>query len=97
MFSVRVDLTNPKACDAFVIENHRDTVVGTEEEVRKLYEVLKNYFEPEEDCGCGGCEDALVECMVESAANDELVELEEFVGAVYRLIEEYRRAENEVQ
>ena len=97
MFNVVVDLTNPKACDAFVIANHGDTVVGTEAEVRGLYEVLKNYFEPKEDCGCGGCEDAIAECMVENNPNDELVELEEFIGAVYRLIEEYRRAEDEMQ
>lgn len=92
MFNVVVDLTNLKACDAFVIANHGDTVVGTEEEVRGLYEVLKNYFEPKEDCGCGGCAITIAECVAESAANDELVELEEFIGAVYRLIEEQRGA-----
>ena len=50
-----------------------------------------------EDCGCGGCEIAIAECVAEGTPNDELVELEEFIGAVYRLIEEYRRAEDEVQ
>ena len=83
------------ALDAYQFDAAYTCVLNIEENLKALkrfgLEVEK------EDCGCGGCEFALAECVAESAANDELVELEEFVGAVYRLIEEYRRAENEVQ
>lgn len=95
MFEVRMNVTNPNALDAFVISNRERTVSGTTAEVKELYKVLKNLFE-EEDCGCGGCGDALTECVVASEPNDELVELEEFIGAVYRFIEEQRRADDEV-
>lgn len=87
MFEVRMNVTNPNALDAFVISNRERTVSGTTAEVKELYKVLKNLFE-EEDCGCGGCEDALAECMEE----DELPyvtpeELFDFIKSVYALIE----------
>lgn len=87
MFEVRMNVTNPNALDAFVISNRERTVSGTTAEVKELYKVLKNLFE-EEDCGCGGCEDALAECMGE----DELPyvtpeELFDFIKSVYALIE----------
>lgn len=91
MFEVRMNVTNPNALDAFVISNRERTVSGTAAEVKELYKVLKNLFE-EEDCGCGGCEDALAECMGEE---DDLTyitpeDLFEFIKSVYALIEEER-------
>ena len=83
------------ALDAYQFDAAYTCVLDIEEN----HKALKRFgLEIEkEDCGCGGCEITIAECVAESAANDELVELEEFIGAVYRLIEEQRRAEDEMQ
>lgn len=96
MFEVKVNVTRPEASNAIVITKGNGVVSGTAEEVKELYKVLKNLFE-EEDCGCGGCEDALAECMEE----DELPyvtpeDLFEFIKSVYALIE-VERGGDEVQ
>lgn len=88
MFEVKVNVTRPEASNAIIITKGNGVVSGTAEEVKELYKVLKNLFE-EEDCGCGGCEDALAECMEEE---DDLPyvtpeDLFEFIKSVYALIE----------
>lgn len=96
MFEVKVNVTRPEASNAIVITKGNGVVSGTAAEVKELYKVLKNLFE-EEDCGCGGCEEALAECMGE----DDLPyitpeDLFDFIKSVYALVEE-ERGGNEMQ
>lgn len=74
------------ALDAYQFDAAYTCVLNIEENLK----ALKRFgFEVEkEDCGCGGCEDALAECMEE----DDLTyvtpeDLFEFIKSVYALIE----------